>query len=163
MSFVYKPLLRRDRLPRTPPCKIFSAENRPLLASPPRRPCGNGSLARGPHCSSRCVFAPARSAGPPGAILAPGPPPRGGTGCNGLSWDLVFRALPGATGGGLGATSTQWDGGNRQAPTGKPPRHRTDSPLQRLFSIGTSCCCCYYSTQHPVRLLPQTRNTTQIC
>jgi hypothetical protein len=37
-----------------------------------------------------------------------------------MSWDLVFRALPGATGGGSGAPTTQWDGDNRQAPPGKP-------------------------------------------
>ena len=126
-------------LTRTPLCKIFSAENRPLLASPPRRPCGNGSLARGPHCSSRCVFAPARSAGPPGASLAPGPLHRGGTGCNGLSWDLVFRALPGATGGGSGAPTTRWGGCNCQAPPGKPLRRRTDSPSHHLFWVETSC------------------------
>jgi hypothetical protein len=53
---------------------------------------------------------------------------RGGTGYHGMSWDLVFRALPGATGGGSGASTTQWAGGNRQAPPGKPPRRRTDSP-----------------------------------
>ena len=53
---------------------------------------------------------------------------RGGTGCDGLSWDLVFQALSGATGGGSDAPTTQWDGGNRQVPPGKPPRRRTDSP-----------------------------------
>ena len=47
---------------------------------------------------------------------------RGGAGCNGLSWDLVFRALPGATGGGSGAPTTRWDGGNRQVPPGKSHR-----------------------------------------
>jgi hypothetical protein len=31
---------------------------------------------------------------------------RGGTGCHGLSWDLVFRALPGATGGGSDAPAS---------------------------------------------------------
>jgi hypothetical protein len=69
---------------------------------------------------------------------------RGGAGCNGLSWDLVFRALSGATGGGSGAPTTRWDGGNRQAPPGtnKLPRRRTDSPLHHLFSVETSCRTC---------------------
>jgi hypothetical protein len=66
---------------------------------------------------------------------------RGGTGCDGLSWDLVFWALPGATGGGSGVPTTRWDGGNRQAPLGKPPRRRTDSPSHHLFSVETSCPC----------------------
>jgi hypothetical protein len=47
--------------------------------------------------------------------------------------DAIIRSNPT-----MGAPTTQWDGGNRQAPTGKPPRHRTDSPLQRLFSVETS-------------------------
>jgi hypothetical protein len=54
-----------------------------LLAVQPRRPCPLGSLARAPNCSSWRVFGPARSVGPPGASLAPGPPPCGGTGCHG--------------------------------------------------------------------------------
>ena len=59
---------------------------------------------------------------------------RGGTGCHGLSWDLVFRALPGATGGGSDAPTTQWDGGNRQVPPVKPPRRRTVTARDITFS-----------------------------
>jgi hypothetical protein len=105
------------------------------------RPCPPGSPTRGPHCSLWRGWASAGSAGPPGASLAPGPLPCGGTGCNGLSWNLVFWALPGATGGGPGAFTTQWDGGNRQTPPGRPPRRRTDSLLHHLFWVGTSWRC----------------------
>jgi hypothetical protein len=74
---------------------------------------------------------------------------RGGTGCDGLSWDLVFRALHGATCGGLGAPTTQWDGANRQAPPDKPPRRRTDSPSHHLFSVETSCHSLLFSQGLP--------------
>jgi hypothetical protein len=104
--------------------------------------CPPGSLPRDPNCTSwrvlrACALGrPARrQPGPTGP-----PPPCGGTGCDGLSWALVFRALPGASGGGSGTPTTQWGGGNRQALPGKPSRHRTDSPShQHLFWVETSC------------------------
>jgi hypothetical protein len=59
---------------------------------------------------------------------------------NGLSWDLVFRALPGATGGGLTVPTTQWDGANRQEPPGKPQRRRTAAHYITFSRFRVSCC-----------------------
>jgi hypothetical protein len=48
------------------------------------------------------------------------------------------------------APTTQWDGGNRQVPPGKPPRRRTDSLLcciafswlRRRAPLAIRCLCC---------------------
>jgi hypothetical protein len=60
------------------------------------------------------------------------------TGCNGLSlsaslsWDLVF-SCPGHFPGQLAVDRSTAP--NHQAPPGKPPRRRTDSPLHHLFPV----------------------------
>jgi hypothetical protein len=136
-----------------------------LTLHPPRRPLSHNAITStpgaGPRTSTKiglstyqspalrratsstsCVLTSAEEHTDATDPLAHRPPPRGrGTGCHGISWDLVFRALPGATGGGSGAPTTQWCGCNRQAPPGKAPRRRTDSPWHHLFWVETPCCC----------------------
>jgi hypothetical protein len=87
-------------------------------------------------CLGACVL----SRPAPRESLVPRPPHRGGTGCSGLSWDLVYRALPGATGGGSTApTSTQPVGwGQPPRTTGQAPRAPNDS-LQPVTSIHHTC------------------------
>jgi hypothetical protein len=79
----------------------------------------------------------------------------GGTGYNGLSWDLVFRALPlpGATGGAFGCGRPHHPVGWGQPPgtTGQAPNQGAElTALHHLFLVETSWLC---QLPVPVRIL----------